>query len=140
MPVPEDPGRHNPRSPQFDIEFELNYEPNYEIDKTTLKYGQVLPIFFWNLTSATSKFTVNQTKFYFFLFLLKKITKLVLKKFKPVQIDWFWSGYFRTKTGSNQPILIWIGFSFWLGFFPVWFCFFQFWFFQFQVYKTEPNQ
>jgi hypothetical protein len=72
VPVPEDPGRHNPRSPQFDIEFELNYEPNYEIDKTTLKYGQVLPIFFLKAHFSDFKVYGKSNQDFFFRFLLKK--------------------------------------------------------------------
>ena len=47
--------------------------------------------------------------------------------------------FFRTKIGSNRPVLIWLGFSVWLGFFQ--FGFGLIWFFWFQAYKTEikPN-
>jgi hypothetical protein len=53
-------------------------------------------------------------------FLLKKVTKPIFfqkNKPKPVQTDWFWFGYFRTKTSFS----VWLGFSgltlFFSGFF-----------------------
>jgi len=72
VPVPEDPGRHNPRSPQFDIEFELNYEPNYEIDKNYAKIWAGTPNLFLKPHFSDFKVYGKSNQDFFFSIFIKK--------------------------------------------------------------------